>query len=106
MDGVDMAPILFGKGPGFRNTMFYYRGDELFAVRKGRFKAHFQTALGYGTQEHPLKFEKHDPPLLFDLEADPSEKFNLAAEHPQRVAEIIQEADKHRASLVVGKPQY
>jgi arylsulfatase A-like enzyme len=53
-----------------------------------------------------LKFEKHDPPLLFDLEADPSEKFNLAAEHPQRVAEIIQEADKHRASLVVGKPQY
>jgi arylsulfatase A-like enzyme len=106
MDGVDMAPILFGKGPGFRNTMFYYRGDELFAVRKGRFKAHFQTAPGYGTQEHPLKFEKHDPPLLFDLEADPSEKFNLAAEHPQRVAEIIQEADKHRASLVVGKPQY
>jgi arylsulfatase A-like enzyme len=106
IDGVDMAPILFGNGSGLRDRMFYYRGDELFAVRKGRFKAHFQTAAGYGTFEHPLKFEKHDPPLLFDLDSDPGEKFNLAAEHTDVLAAIQQEVEKHRKNLVAGKPQY
>ena len=106
IDGVDMAPILFGKGPSLRDTMFYYRGDELFAVRKGRYKAHFQTAPGYGTPEHPLKFEKHDPPLLFDLDADPSEKFNVASDHADVLADIQQVVEKHRKDLVPGKPQY
>jgi len=106
MDGVDMSPILFGSGKSLRDVMFYYRGDELFAVRKGPFKAHFITAPGYGTQEVPLKFEKHDPPLLFNLAHDPSERFNVAKDHPDVLAEIQREVEKHRANLVPGKPQY
>ena len=108
IDGVDMSPILFGNGNGrsLRDTMIYYRGDELFAIRKGQFKAHFQTAPGYGTPGNPVKFEKHDPPLLFDLGSDPGEKVNVAEDHPEVLVEIQRELEKHLAELVKGKPQY
>lgn len=106
MDGVDMSPILFAGGNSLRDVMFYYRGDELFAVRKGAFKAHFQTANGYASPGSPLTFEKHDPPWLFQLENDPSERFDIAKDHPDVIADIQREVEKHRVALVPGKPQY
>jgi arylsulfatase A-like enzyme len=106
IDGVDMSPILLGKGHSIRDTMIYYRGDELFAVRKGAFKAHFQIAPGYAAPGVPMKFEKHDPPLLFNVNRDPSEKINIAADHPEVVAEIKKILEQHRQSLVTGTPQY
>ena len=106
IDGVDMSPVLFGTGPSQRDTMIYYRGDELFAIRKGPFKAHFQTAPGYASPGSPMKFEKQDPPLLFHLGHDPGERINVAKEHPEVLAEIQRELEKHRAGLVPGKEQY
>ena len=106
MDGVDMSPILFGSGPGQRHLMIYYRGDELFAIRKGPYKAHFQTAPGYASAGSRVTFEKHDPPLLFDLAQDPSERVDVAKDHPEVIADIQQELEKHRAGLVPGKSQY
>jgi len=106
IDGVDMSPILFGTGPSKRDLMLYYRGDELFAARKGSYKAHLQTASGYAEPGKPLKFEPHDPPLLFDLGSDPGEKFNIATNHPDVIADIEREVEKHRANLVPGKAQY
>lgn len=102
IDGVDMSPMLLGKGPSERNQIIYYNGDEVYAIRKGPYKAHFTTFAGYG-QEQP---EKHDPPLLFHLPHDPGERFNIAAEHPEVIADIRQELEKHRAALVPGKRQY
>ena len=102
IDGVDMTPMLLSKGPGQRNLMIYYNGDEVYAVRKGPYKAHFITYSGY-SKEPP---QKHDPPLLFDLPNDPGERFDLAAEHPDVVADIQSELEKYRAALVPGKRQY
>jgi arylsulfatase A len=102
LDGVDMTAMLLGKGPSQREVMFYYYGDELFAIRKGPYKAHFATHTAY-SKEAP---EKHDPPLLFHLPSDPGERFNVAAEHPDVVADIQKEAEKFRAGLVPGKRQY
>jgi arylsulfatase A len=48
IDGLDLSPVLFAKGPSPRNTVFFYRGVRLHAVRKGSFKAHFITQSGYG----------------------------------------------------------
>jgi arylsulfatase A-like enzyme len=106
MDGVDLAPVLFGTGPGLRKLMIYYRGNELFAIRKGAYKAHFQTAAGYPGFREQMKFEPHSPPLLFNLAADPSEKLDVAKEHPDIVADLQHELEAHRAGLVPGKPQY
>jgi len=101
LDGVDISPALLGTGPSPRDEMFFYRGVQLYAVRKGPFKAHFITRSAYGGG----KPEKHDPPLLFNLEHDPSEKYNVAEQHPDVIAEIRKLAEAHQAAMVPGEPQ-
>jgi arylsulfatase A len=102
IDAVDFRDVLFGKGPSKRETQAYYYGDQLYAFRKGLYKAHFVTDDGY-TKEPAVKHEK---PLLFHLRHDPSEKINIAGDHPEIVADIEREAEKHRASIVPGKQQF
>ena len=94
LDGYDITPVLAG-GISPRQEMFYYRGFELMAVRSGPWKAHFQTQPGYGQP----KSELHDPPLLFNLLVDPGENFNVAARHPEVVAELRALVQKHRAMM-------
>ncbi len=101
IDGVDMAPVLFGTGPSQREVFFYYRGTRLFAVRQGPFKAHYITQSGYGPEQPAM----HDPPLLFSLQHDPSERFNVATNHPGVLADIALAVREHQAKLVPGKPQ-
>lgn len=95
LDGLDVAPALMGTGPSPRKTMFFYRDTRLFAVRHGAYKAHFVTQTGYG----PDKPLKHDPPLLFDLNQDPSEKHDVAREHPDVVAQMRRLVAEHRAGV-------
>jgi len=95
VDGVDMRPLLFGTGPSKRNNMFFYRGIEIYAARKGAFKAHFKTRKGYG-QRQP---EVHDPPLLYNLDHDASEKLDVAKDHADAIAEIRKEVEKHKATV-------
>jgi arylsulfatase A len=101
LDGVDMSPILFNAGPGLREREFYYRSDELYAIRKGPFKAHFSTWAGYSREPA----EQHDPPLLFHLGHDPSERFNVAEAYPDVVADLVAERQAHLDSVVPGEPQ-
>ena len=101
IDGVDQTSLLFG-GKGNRDTEFFYYGDEVYAVRKGKYKAHFTTHNGYAKEPA----EKHNPPLLFDLGEDPAERFDLAADHPDVVAELTKIVEAHRATISRGKLQY
>lgn len=101
IDSVDLAPMLFGSGSRKRDSFFYYRGTQLYAVRKGSFKAHFITRPGYGQEAA----KQHDPPLLFNVRHDPAEKINIADQRPEVLAEIVREVEKHRTAMVVGKPQ-
>ena len=101
IDGRDLSPLLFeGKSLPDR-PYFYYRGDQLFACRLGEWKAHFKTQIGYG-QPQP---ETHDPPLLFHLGRDASEKRNVAADNAKVLAEIEQVVKQHQMGVVPGKPQ-
>ena len=102
IDGVDMTALLFGAKKGNRDTQFYYYGDQIYAVRKGKYKAHFTTHDGYSKEPA----EKHAPPLLYDLGEDPQEENDLASEHPEVVAELTQIAEQHRATITRGKPQF
>lgn len=103
IDGVDLRPLLRGEGRSPRDHVFYYRGTRLMAVRKGAFKAHFITQESYTPGSN--KVQQHDPPLLYNLEHDPAERFDVAAENPEVVEAIKQLADEHRRALVPGKPQ-
>jgi len=102
IDGMDLSPTLFGAETSPREIMLYYRGERLYAVRKGSFKAHFITQPSYVPD--PVITE-HDPPLLYNLDHDPSEKYDVAAKHPDVVADIKKEVRKHLENLVPGENQ-
>jgi arylsulfatase A-like enzyme len=102
LDGMDISPALLGTGPSPRNVMFFYRGAKLYAVRKGQYKAHFITKPAYGRN---IKDTYHDPPLLFHLGHDPSEKYDIAERNPKIIEEIRKEVALHMADLEPGKDQ-
>ncbi len=94
-DGNDLTPLLQGGNEPVRNEIFYYRGTKIYAVRKGKYKAHFLTKSGYGSDPVVV----HETPLLFDLEVDPSERFDIAANHPEVIEEIMKLVETHNSTL-------
>ena len=97
MDGVDLSPILFDEAASNRKAVLYYRGTRLMAVRLGAYKAHYITQPAYGAGSN--KRTEHDPPLLFDLDHDPSEKYDVAKDHPEVLAEVAALVKRHRENL-------
>ena len=102
MDGVDLSKVLYRQEYSPRNHVFYYRGTELYAVRMGPYKAHFVTQGSYG-MFGPR--EEHDPPLLYHLDHDPSEQYNIAENHPEVLEQIARLVQEHEANLVRGEDQ-
>ena len=109
-DGYDISPLLFGTGKNERDIIFYYRGQKVYAIRKGNFKAHFITQNEYGsTTAHPVTDpatiitstpEIHETPLLYNVSVDPSEKFNIAEQHPEVISEIKTILAEHLSGIV------
>ena len=95
LDGYDLSEVLQGKGRSPRQTMYYWRGSKLYAVRHGSFKAHFITQSEYGA-DAPVT---HATPELYNLDQDPSEKWNIAATRPEVIAEIRRLAEAHKQSI-------
>ncbi|MGB7396136.1 MAG: sulfatase [Pricia sp.] len=100
IDGVDLSGTLFEQQASPRDHMFYYRGTELYAVRLGDYKAHFITQGAYGQFGER---EEHENPILYNVDQDPSEQFDIAAAHPEILQEIRSLVDEHRARLKPGK---
>ena len=101
IDGIDIAPLLFERKTLPERPFFYYRSDKLAACRIGEWKAHFFTQTGYG----PAQPEMHEPPALFNLGTDPSEKRNVAAQYPEIIEKIRAAVKAHQADLKPGIPQ-
>jgi arylsulfatase A len=97
VDGMDLSPVLFEGKESPRKEMFFYRGDRLYAVRVGDYKAHFFTQSGYEPE-----ITVHDPPLLYDLNVDPSEQYDIAADHPDVIESILKVVQQHNQKLVKG----
>ena len=76
--------------------MVYYHGDEVFALREGPYKAHFKTKTDFVGQQEP---EIHNPPLLYNLEHDPAEKYNIADANPEVVQQLHQRKQEHEAGV-------
>jgi len=95
LDGYDLTGALHGNRRSPRQTMFYWRGSKLYAVRHGLFKAHFITKSEYGSDPEIA----HDTPLLYNLDHDPSEKYDVAKQHPEVIAEIGRIAEAHRKTI-------
>jgi arylsulfatase A-like enzyme len=77
LDGIDLTPILAGKRPPMDRTFFWlspWPGNLDKAIRYGRWKYISQSALF--------------PGLLFDLQSDPGERHDLAAERPELLKKL------------------
>lgn len=100
-DGYNLFPVISGTGSSPRDVVYYYRGTEVYAIRKGAFKAHFITQGEYGGPEKTA----HETPLLFNLEVDPSEKVNIADDHPEILLEIQKILEEHHSTLTAVENQ-
>lgn len=101
LDGRDISPLLFEGKSLPEIPFYYYRGDEIYACRVGPWKAHFKTRAGVGDPNAV----SHDPPLLFNLLRDPSERFNVADANVEILQAIQRVVENHRAAVVPGEPQ-
>jgi arylsulfatase A-like enzyme len=105
LDGYDLSPALRGQSPSPRDVMFYYANSGegvLSAVRRGAYKAHFVLPASGGM---PVPVPALTPPLLYDLDHDPSEQFDLAKAHLEIVAELRRLMEEHQKTVVPVKNQ-
>ncbi len=99
LDGIDLMPVLGGDAKPER-TIYYYMGEQMRAIRQGKWKLHFVVTRYTGGDYHfGRSVEKLETPLLFDLEADPSERYDLAPEQPDVVARLTAAADAYRDEI-------
>lgn len=100
LDGQDIRDILSGKKEKGTDLVYYYDSDRLYAIRKGPWKAHFTTHPSY-SPEAPVP---HDPALLYNLEVDPGERYEIGSKHPEILEYLKAAFDKHRAGVVSVAP--
>lgn len=130
LDGLDLTPVLLPRPhTPLSHTLadrpfFYYRGNEMMAVRLGLYKAHywtwsnsweeFHTGIDFcpgqevpGVTTHVQK-EHTMQPIIFHLGRDPGEKCPisvLSREYRDVLSRISPLVEEHQRTLVPGAPQ-
>lgn len=94
LDGYDLSEVLKHKAKSQRDHFIYYRNQDIYAVRKGDYKAHYITETCYILDTKRTELEN---PLLFNLMHDASEMYNKAEQMPEILAEIEALKLKHEA---------
>jgi arylsulfatase A-like enzyme len=76
--------------------MFYYHGMRLFGARKGDYKLYYyaNNPMGY-----PEELEQLESVQLYNLQHDPSERFDLADEHQDIIEEIETLVEAHKDTV-------
>ncbi|QDV84705.1 sulfatase [Planctomycetes bacterium TBK1r] len=98
IDGKDIWPTLIGEAPTPHEAFFYHGGNQLRAVRSGKWKLHTRNG---------------KPAQLYDLEKDIGEKTNVIDSNPEVVQRLVQHlktfakdiADNSRPAAFVEHPK-
>ncbi|WP_445439461.1 sulfatase family protein [Dyadobacter chenhuakuii] len=109
IDGIEFADLLKGdesKKPR-ENFLYYYRKNNLEAVRKDNWKlvfAHpgrtYEGSLpGKDGQPGPAPEDHAIPQALYDLTRDPGERYDVYSQYPEVVAELEKVAEAAREDL-------
>jgi arylsulfatase A-like enzyme len=105
LDGTDLSGTLRTGAPSPRDTVFYYAAAGLSGVRRGSFKLHRAMASGSGALGVPDPVKPPPAWELYNLDEDPSEKFDLAKERPEIVAELTNLLQQHEKTVERGVNQ-
>ncbi|WP_283432401.1 sulfatase family protein [Neorhodopirellula lusitana] len=100
-DGVTLTPLFTGNKitRSEQKPFYYYNCENLQAVRVGDWKLHLprtKEQLPFWSQK---KQKAIQTPELFNLEKDPAEKHDVAAQYPERVSELMALANATRLKL-------
>jgi arylsulfatase A-like enzyme len=118
-DSISLLPLLGSEAPAtpLRDSVIHHSGEGRFAIRQGRWKLLAWPGSGGWSAPTPHPSEWLDVPAedlstlppfqLYDLEADPAERTNLAATHPDVVARLgkLLRAQVDAGRSTPGKPQ-
>jgi len=107
IDGRDIWPLMSGVegATSPHDALYFYWGNELQAIRSGRWKLHFpheyRTLAGPGGQDGlPTVYTQQKTGLaLYDLETDIGETTDVQSEEPEVVARLMALADAVRIEL-------
>jgi arylsulfatase A-like enzyme len=100
LDGQDLSATLTKGAPSPREAVFYYNGARLTGVRHRAFKLHLAVAAGSGAPGAAAMPAPANPGWeLYNLDEDPSEKFNLADKHPEIVRELTAMMEAHQKTV-------
>ena len=98
---MSIVPVLNGTAQEpIREAVVHHSINGSFAIRKGKWKLAFCPGSGGWTHPRPgkpaelKKLAAHELVQLFDMQADPAETKNLSAQHPDKVKELTQLAEK------------
>lgn len=96
-DGESLTQVLYHKTDSPREIYPFFRGKEMYAFRKGKYKIHFISRPAYGPDDRTI----HATPLLYDIENDPGEQYNIASKHPDIVKRLSEKAKEYLSTLVI-----
>ena len=101
-----MVSLLTRPGsPSPHGRLFFYHQGELEGVRSGRWKYfrsinHYVWPLPVNKKlGHFIEHTTGPLPLLFDLEIDPGEAYDVSAKHPDVAASLAAKMDEWEAAL-------
>jgi len=104
IDGQDISDVVLKNAPGREPLLFYYNQGALRAVRSGPWKLHVSACCTQpGGADRAYKDQA--PPLLYNLEIDPSERHEAAAKNPDVVTRLLALIESHKKSFTPGAPQ-
>jgi arylsulfatase A len=100
IDGRNLLAMLEGEEASSHASFYYFGGAQVFAVRLGAWKLHLTKRVlsikGVG------KPQPCQPPELYNLEEDPSERHDLSAKYPEIVAHLSREAREFLTRIEPG----
>jgi arylsulfatase A len=102
LDGRDITSLMFrADAPPVRGTHLYFTGNgELGAIRQGDWKLFLKAPpkpkakAEKDKEKEADKKPAADKPILYNLAKDPAESTDVAADHPDMVTKLREEAEK------------
>jgi uncharacterized sulfatase len=99
IDGKDIMPMLAGSASP-HEALYFYKGRELQSMRMGKFK-YRRRGMGYTTASFPLV----QGPMLFNLEDDPDESYNVMDKFPDVAKKMDAMMRDWEAAMKKGVPR-
>lgn len=105
LDGNDITETILHGKDNPNEVIYFYRFSTLYAVRKGSFKCYFREYTGNRKRNDIEFIFDIENPELYNLDHDPSEKYNISEKHPGVISELKQIFVEHEKGVVAVENQ-